>query len=179
MNLSKKQHLVLVAFAIAILNSCNYWVSKEEQKEKEKTQFTKRVELNKQQAELLVNTTSEILDVIDLCEDVENLSIEPETKEAIVEVKENQLELLDEIREASTSLMVSVPSYVDNLSLNEVDESRIAEKKLHEIEQKIKNQKQLLEQLKDNNTDNSIAELSDTLIPIVSENLEVITYITR
>lgn len=179
MRLTKKQHLILIVFATSVLYSCNYWVSQEEKKEKEKENFYNSVECNKKQADLLVSTTNNILDVIDLCEDLKLLNINKNTKEKVALLKSNQLDLLNEIKNASNSVMVSVPSLVEEVDIFKPTDSILAEEKLSTIEDKIATQKLLLEQLVDTNVDESITELSDSLIPVVKDDLEVINSLTK
>jgi len=179
MTLSKKQHFILIVICISVLYSCNYWASQEEIKEKEKKEFTNKVESNKKQADLLVSTTNHILDVIDLCEDVTDLSTNPRTKQKVALVKSNQLQLLNEIKDASNSVMVSVPAFVEDVKIYKPSDSVLAGEKLSKIEEKIKTQKHLLEQLVDNNVDESITELSDSLIPVVNDDLEVINSLIK
>lgn len=176
MNLSRKQHLILIAITVIILNSCNYWVAKEDIKKQEKEVFVKKVASNKQQAKKLVYTAENIIDVIKLCTVLKNYDIDNSTKNQIERIQRNQENLLAKIKEVSNDAMVSVPSTLE-ITTKKLEDKGL-ETNLKVLKEKINNQKKLFLQLKDSKPSTTITILSDSLIPNINQYLNELETLT-
>ena len=85
--INKKTHAVLILITILTLYSCNYIVNKNDKNEKSLKTSVERVNTSKEQAKLLVNTSKNVIEVIDICEIVENSKLDKSKKTIITNFK--------------------------------------------------------------------------------------------
>ena len=120
--ISKKTHAVLILITILTLYSCNYIVNKNDEKEKSSKNSVERIKTSKEQAKLLVNTSKTVIEVIDICKIVENSELEESKRTIINNLKTKHIKILDEIKLASSAIMVSVP-YNNGESIQKLDDN--------------------------------------------------------
>jgi hypothetical protein len=171
--ISKKTHAVLILVTILLLYSCNYIFDKKDSKDKNQI-GKERVAMSKEQAKLLVDTSRNVVDVIDICEVVENLKVAEQKKIIISNLKKNQIEILNEIKIASSAVMISVPYNTRKPEQKIAEDSLFFEEKVHLIDFKINKQKELVSVLKSKTSNEIILELTDTITPLIDDNLETL-----
>jgi len=171
--ISKKTHAVLILITILTLYSCNYIVNKNDENEKSSKNSVERIKTNKEQAKLLVNTSKTVIEVIDICEIVENSKLEESKRKIINNLKNKHLKILDEIKLASSAIMVSVPYNNDKSSLKLYDKL-VFEDRIEMIQSKVIKQKELVNSLKNSSSNKIILELTDSIIPLIDTNLKSI-----
>lgn len=171
--ISKKTHAVLILITILTLYSCNYIVNKNDESEKSLINSVERVQTSKEQAKLLVNTSETILEVIDICEIVENSELEEPKKSIISNLKMKHIKILDEIKLASSAIMVSVPYNNKKTALKTFDKL-VFKERIEMIQSKVIKQKELVNSLKNSSSNKIILELTDSIIPMIDTNLKSI-----
>lgn len=159
--------------------SCNYIVSKSDDKAKNSKNGRARIDTDKEQAKLLVNTSQTVVEVIDICETVENFNIEEKKKTLISELKKNQIEILNEIKLASSSVMISVPYNTRKSLLNISEDTLLYKEKLNVLDIKVNQEKKLINALKEKTSNEIIVEMADTIMPIIDNNLTAINELNR
>lgn len=169
--LNRKQHLLLIFISVITLYSCNYIVAKKDENSNKENLIKENININKEQAKILVNTSKTIVETINLCSDVENDEIEEVKKSKIIKIKENQKQILKEIKTVSESVMVSIPSDLDDIYKKNEEDKTIIQNKIDLLNKKIIKQRELITALKKNSLDESILKFSDTLLPIIDENI--------
>ena len=147
--ISKKTHAVLILITILTLYSCNYIVNKNDENEKSSIISSERVQTNKEQAKLLVNTSETIIEVM------------------------KHIKILDEIKLASSAIMVSVP-YNNKKNALRLYDKLIFKERIEMIQSKVIKQKELVNSLKNSSSNKIILELTDSIIPIIDTNLKSI-----
>jgi hypothetical protein len=171
--ISKKTHAVLILITILTLYSCNYIVNKNDEKEKSSKNSVERIKTSKEQAKLLVNTSKTVIEVIDICKIVENSELEESKRTIINNLKTKHIKILDEIKLASSAIMVSVP-YNNGKSIQKLDDKLAFEEKIEMIQSKVIKQRELVNSLKKSSSNKIILELTDSIIPLIDTNLKSI-----
>lgn len=130
-----------------------------------------KVDLNKAQAKLLVRTSQNIIEVIDICEIVEQAEVEFIEKDTFTKLKEAQLKTLNEVKTAAAASLIIVPyktyHYNDSISID----SSFIKAKINQISARIKKQKELLSALKNNTFNGTIVKLAEKIMPVLDKNL--------
>lgn len=171
--INKKTHAVLILITILTLYSCNYIVNKNDKNEKSLKTSVERVNTSKEQAKLLVNTSKNVIEVIDICEIVENSKLDKSKKTIITNLKKKHIKILDEIKLASSAIMVSVP-YNNNKSTQKLNDKLVFEEKIEMIQSKVIKQRELVNSLKSSSSNKIILELTDSIMPLIDTNLKSI-----
>jgi hypothetical protein len=171
--ISKKTHAVLILITILTLYSCNYIVNKNDENEMSLKNSVERIKTSKEQAKLLVNTSKAIIEVIDICEIAENSELEEPKRSIISNLKTKHIKILDEIKLASSAIMVSVP-YNNEKSSLKLDDNFVFEEKIEMIQSKVMKQRELVNSLKNSSSNKIILELTDSIIPLIDTNLKSI-----
>ena len=148
-------------------------VNKNDENEKSLKNSVERVQTSKEQAKLLVNTSEAIIEVIDICETVENSELDEPKRSIISNLKLKHIKILDEIKLASSAIMVSVPNNNKKTALK-LDDKLVFEERIEMIESKVIKQKELVNSLKKSSTNKIILELTDSIIPMIDTNLKSI-----
>lgn len=171
--INKKTHAVLILITILTLYSCNYIVNENHENEKSLKNSVERIKTSKEQAKLLVNTSKTVIEVIDICEIAENSELEEPKRTIINNLKIKHIKILDEIKLASSAIMVSVPYNNQKPSLK-LDDKLVFEERIEMIQSKVMKQRELVNSLKNSSSNKIILELTDSIIPIIDTNLKSI-----
>ena len=176
--ISKKQHLILIVITILVICSCNFIVNKDDNQTKSSIESKERIALDKEQANLLVNTSTTAIEVIGICNVVEKADINETEKEAIATLKKQQKEILSEIKTIAPSLMITVPSNVQE----RIDKLNIDKQKLsfefNRMDTKVKKQKDLITQLNNKTQNDKVLDLTEDLLPIIDNNIQTLNELT-
>ena len=175
--ISRKQHLILIVITILVICSCNFIVNRDDEQTKSAIESKERIALDKEQANLLVTTSTTAIEVIGICNVVENADVNQTKKEAIANLKEQQKEILSEIKTIAPSLMITVPSNVqeriDNLNINKEKVNF----EFNRIDTKVKKQKELVTKLNNKSKNDRVLDLTEEILPIIDNNIQMIDQI--
>ena len=171
--INRKTHAVLILITVLTLYSCDYIVSKNDETEKSSKNSVQRIQTSKAQAKLLVNTSKNVIEVIDMCEIVENSKLDKSKRTIISNLKMKHIKILDEIKLASSAIMVSVP-YNNDKSTLKIADKIVFEERIEMIQSKVIKQRELVNSLKNSSSNKIILELTDSIMPLIDTNLKSI-----
>ncbi|MFB9057411.1 hypothetical protein ACFFU9_11735 [Mariniflexile ostreae] len=128
------------------------------------------LDANKRNAKLLVIASQNSLDIIGLCQSIEEAESEKAIEKLVMDLEKTQLEIFTVYKALAQNKMISVPKYPIAIDCNINDEVGFVENNLSLIIEKIKKQIQVLDTL--SNTANSdFSRLSRTINPILKSKL--------
>ena len=148
--------LTLLSAVAVILFSCNYIIKQNNYDEF--AQLNSRININKEEAKLLVKASKNNLDILELCETIKVTETEDTIKQLASNLEETHTEILENYKELAREKLISIPNntyfdYSPDITNKQYD-AEFAEASLKQILNKIDKQMQILDTLS-NTSDNS------------------------
>ena len=168
----------LMALSISVV-SCNY-IFKNDTGGISIDQIT-RVNINKEEAKLLVKASKNNLEIIKLCESIQQLETKDSVIELVKDLEESHTEILEDYKELATEKLISIPHYertnydyenFQTVSQTESDEQ--LERSFEQILDRLNRQMKLMDKLsqKTDNSEFKVLAIKDNYI--VKSNIDKI-----
>lgn len=153
--------LLLIVAVAFLLSDCVF--KKKNAKKQSSFAEQQQIEVNKQDAKLLVEITKVNLNLLELCENIEKSKLNEKIKYVSRKVQSNQMSINENLNQLATQKLISLPDVLfnpfhsNNTSvLNILNEQTF----ITTVEQEIKNQMKLFDDLEINTTDVDIKVLA-------------------
>ena len=151
--------VILLLVLSASVVSCNYFFkSNDNRVMKEKAV---RININKEEAKLLVKASKNNLEILQLCETIKHTATEDTVKQLAMELEEIHIEILDNYRDLAREKLISIPynasvnyDYNNDMKVVETENRRFLKDRFKEILDKTNMQMKLMDTLSQR-TDNS------------------------
>ncbi|WP_430409348.1 hypothetical protein [Kordia sp.] len=166
--------LVILILVATSLNSCEYLVESSKGDATRATESNQVISLQKDEAKLLVEASKYNLDVIELCNIIEEEKVDEDVKDLVEEIKNEQLAVLEKYNEVASENVISIPRY-SNLKQEEIsklNDSVSLEIHLKLLSSKIQNQKELLDKLSDTTNNRSFKSLAESANTTLEKSLD-------
>tara|TARA_R110002049_G_scaffold309311_1_gene521170 strand:- start:22496 stop:23056 length:561 start_codon:yes stop_codon:yes gene_type:complete len=164
--------LHFASFMLVCLMSCNFALKNKNVNSNVTNDET--MSNHKQEAKLLVKASQNNLDVIKLCQLLEDS--EPEQSIGILakDIENRHFEILKDYKEVAQENLISIPNYAsfESKTKNTAEAHNNIEKRLSTIDKKMNNQIDLMNKLAETSNNTDFKELSEKTNSILKSNLE-------
>lgn len=170
---SEAKLLPFVFFIMIFLMSCNYIVENKNGHSDDVSLSDKKITKNKQEARLLVKASQNSLDIIELCQSIENSKTEKGIEDLVEDLEKTHIEIFEGYKEMAQEKLISIPNYSTiEIQNKNIEEESFIETNLNLISHKINNQIECLNKLSKTTNSSGFKELSEKTNPILKSKLD-------
>tara|TARA_R110002096_G_scaffold431563_1_gene646975 strand:- start:11849 stop:12439 length:591 start_codon:yes stop_codon:yes gene_type:complete len=166
---------LVLSFILVSLVSCDWIISK---KDKSKIGVNQtRININKDEAKLLVLASQSNLDVIKLCQFIKDTETKNDIKYLANELKKTHVKIFNDYKELAQEKLISIPHHsnidteIVNNTLNKNINGEFIEENLELITEKINKQIELLNKLSETTNNKEFRDLSKKANSILKSKL--------
>ena len=172
-NKPKITSFLFIILIVLNFNSCDIFIKNNEAEKAKASKIDKNISMDKSEAKLLVMASQDNLDLIEFCEILEEKKADDIVKDLVIEIKEEQILILDKYHKIALDNVISIPNYSD-LKLEEkkvLIKTDNVEDHLKLLSIKINNQIELLEKLSDTTNNSEFKKLAQFAYSALKSNL--------
>ncbi|MBU3821812.1 hypothetical protein KO566_07045 [Flavobacteriaceae bacterium XHP0103] len=166
----KFKYLVRLTFimviTVCLLISCNYILENNTAKNRLSKESINRIQTNKEEARLLVKAAKMNLDILELCENIQNTNSDSNIIDLAESLEKTHLEISKNYNTVAMEKLISVPTYASEYipTKNSATDETFTKSTLKLILNKINNQLKLLDTLANisNKTEYKVLTIRDS-----------------